>query len=444
MAKFYMHPSSDRRSTQTARANLTAYNVGDKRKSATATDKFILECTTAGTSGAAAPAYTPVYNNTVNDGTVVWTYKNTGVFDVTNPDKAALNCLDALSSTYTTLASGDIVIALTNGSTEYTYSASCTQASVSVVKYVVRGYDNAKTNNYAIFNCSGSVQQTIGGQCVMFRWHWKNCSTSPVTFTADCTRIVCCKFTNNSGYGLLVGTGAEGSSVSSCVFESNTTGGVQMIDTASGGSIVGNYFAGNTGPAIVAGSALIYGNVIKASGGATGAGIYIGNAGNSSHCVISHNTIYVAAAFTANYGAIFYFANASASIVLVDNYIEGAVGSGAAAGNCRAYYLVNNNATTGAIAVMTNNYYYNCDGAVSSELSDANVGMYEAMSNTQISFGNTTSGDFEPTTDTSAAAYASKIGNETAWWGIGALPYIPSGGGGGGIFNPGFNGGFNG
>lgn len=94
------------RTALAARANSTAYIVGDKVKPATGV--FWLECTTAGTTDVAAPTFTPVYGNTVTDGTVVWTYRGTGVTAV---DDDAWHVDDTLSTTnINAIAARDLIL----------------------------------------------------------------------------------------------------------------------------------------------------------------------------------------------------------------------------------------------------------------------------------------------------------------------------------------------
>lgn len=84
MADFYLKSGS-----ATERANSTAYTVGQKvviARADTSTNyatvrKWVLECTTAGTTGAAPPAWPASVTQdvtTVTDGTVVWTFRKPG------------------------------------------------------------------------------------------------------------------------------------------------------------------------------------------------------------------------------------------------------------------------------------------------------------------------------------------------------------------------------
>lgn len=73
----------------TARANSTAYSLGARVVIATGDTstnylvvrRYVLECTTAGTSGAAVPVWSASYTpdtSTITDGTVTWTVRNPG------------------------------------------------------------------------------------------------------------------------------------------------------------------------------------------------------------------------------------------------------------------------------------------------------------------------------------------------------------------------------
>lgn len=59
------------------RQNSTQYAVGDVAFSASLPSSLVLECTTAGTTGATEPSFSgATEGDTVKDGSVVWTYKN--------------------------------------------------------------------------------------------------------------------------------------------------------------------------------------------------------------------------------------------------------------------------------------------------------------------------------------------------------------------------------
>jgi hypothetical protein len=76
----------------TARANSTAYAVGDVVRPA-AGNGFLYRCAVAGTTGAAAPAYPTVPGTTVVDGGVTWTCEGHGAFtfDTSDPSWAAFS-----------------------------------------------------------------------------------------------------------------------------------------------------------------------------------------------------------------------------------------------------------------------------------------------------------------------------------------------------------------
>lgn len=111
MADFYLKSGS-----ATERANSTAYAVGAKvviaRADTTANylviRKWVMECTTAGTTGAAAPAWPATVTQdttTVTDGTVVWTFRKPGFSSGTTANWAfSAIFMDYVS---TALAAGD-------------------------------------------------------------------------------------------------------------------------------------------------------------------------------------------------------------------------------------------------------------------------------------------------------------------------------------------------
>lgn len=206
MAKKYLHPSATRRTTLTARANLTAYSVGDKRK-VTDADRYWLECTTAGTSAAAPPAFTPVYGNTVTDGTVVWTYRGTG--DSYTPADRGFNIDDTFSSTsnYNAVADADEVV-MTTG----TYTPA-TNLITPVTGTVIRVLPITDAGVYTIAKDSvtinfGSLGSGDGLTINLIGWKFHG-----ITFTAapqdnvsqtaagDAASFTNCKFTNAVRHG---------------------------------------------------------------------------------------------------------------------------------------------------------------------------------------------------------------------------------------------------
>ena len=431
MAIYFMHPSSIRRTTLAARANSTAYTAGQQVKSVTATDRFVLTCVVGGTSAAAPPTYSPVYGNTVVDGGVTWRYENTGVHDLINPDKAAWNLMDAWDSTAApTYNQGDSLVALTDGVTAYAVPASFSTVSTADFKIASRNYANAPTISCAIFDFGGAARSiTIAGGFQTFnQLHFKNSTSTPVSFSGDSFTFNKCRFSGNSGYGVTVAAGAEGSHFSACHFYNNTSGGVNYGEVTSGGSMDGCYFYGNTGPAIVCGTVRLVNCVIFGSGGANGTCVTASYNGRFS---LIHCTLYVSAPFTATNGAV-SVGNVYAMGIIQDCYIYGAVGSGGAAGTCKAIYAGSNNTVNGQFCSIKNNRYYNCDGDVSSCVS-ANCTDYEPMVNAQLTFNNAAAGDFEPTTDTSALTATNRIAEESPWMGYGAIPFTPAASAAGGV-----------
>ena len=73
------------------RKNSTQYEVGDVAFSASLPSSLVLECTTAGTTAATAPDFSgAAEGDTIQDGTVVWTYKGLLSDDGANTDLSNL------------------------------------------------------------------------------------------------------------------------------------------------------------------------------------------------------------------------------------------------------------------------------------------------------------------------------------------------------------------
>lgn len=63
----------------TARANSTAYSVGDYRKDAASSNGWVYKCIKAGTSGGSAPTFPTNVDETVADGGAIWQAYSKGV-----------------------------------------------------------------------------------------------------------------------------------------------------------------------------------------------------------------------------------------------------------------------------------------------------------------------------------------------------------------------------
>lgn len=243
MATYYHDKDATRRTTLTARANTTAYSIGDKRK-VSDTDKYWLECTTGGTSAGSAPTWNTGYGATTTDGTVVWTTRGTG--DAYTPTDRAFNVHDTLSgaSNYNALAAGDILYYNTG-----TYSV--TAALETPI--------NGGINNGAIIHCAYSAGAIAKGGGVIFdgsglpaattlytvslilNFHFGikyTAATShgvAITAAGDGAIFYNCESTNNAGRGFDVAAGAAMPILAYCKITGNTGRGIQAVNGISAG-----------------------------------------------------------------------------------------------------------------------------------------------------------------------------------------------------------------
>lgn len=175
MADFYLKSGSG----VTHRENSTAYATGDRMVIGLAdtstnyavTRKWVFECTTAGTSGAAVPTWSASYTQdvtTVTDGTVVWTARKPGFSSGSTinwtyahirldwlASAVAAGDYIFVSSVHAETTSGVVTITLPGTTASPNYIISCTENGASRPTTVTAGA--------TVTNSSGSASTTIRG-----------------------------------------------------------------------------------------------------------------------------------------------------------------------------------------------------------------------------------------------------------------------------------------
>lgn len=259
MAAWYV--GSTKWSAVTAWAALTAYGVGDlRRQLATPAvgSERVFRCTTAGTSGAAEPAWTTTKGGTTNDGTAVWT-------EVTGNSTYGWSAAHyRISNAFSWAAAGDTLYVSNNHayavSAAITYTSPGTAAAPCVVLCVddaaapptalaTTGLEKTSSNNHIVFNT---------GFCYVYGLEFRSVDTAAsntetISFTGATAwwwRFESCiLFSKSTNTAAQIVCGQNGSGVDSqllelhnCTLKANNTAFLLSLNCRvelRGGSITG-------------------------------------------------------------------------------------------------------------------------------------------------------------------------------------------------------------
>lgn len=427
MATYYHTPGATARSALPQWAATTAYAQGAKVRSTTATNKYWLECTTAGTSGGSQPTWNTAYGGTTNDGTAVWTTRGTGDLGSTfpYPDNRAFSIKDTFnSSTYNQLFDYDKCY-LAEGT--YTNDAGVSHRLQSAAAFYgpfnqttgVASFGRGVIDLDGANNVSTVMLSTSTASYVLLGFKFRRGTQYGLEITgttASMPLFLGCEMSNNGGSGVFCNVSSSAGFIFAyCKAENNTSNGfyfgnmarqVAFYRCAARGNAAKEFYCNRPVYIDCIGSLSVTSGVARAIFG----GSAVNNDGLAIDCTANSEITSV------------NNANANSAYNLINNVFRclAANMQNAGAGSAFGILTVNN---------LYGNVLYNNKGTVSGITGlDLDAGSYLTTNPGFASAANLT-----PTASnwTTIEPDLNSIWTETAWNGPGAIPKAASGGGGG-------------